>query len=184
MRKADTSSNTREQILSAAEQIVVRDGVKNLTIENVANEAKISRGGVLYHYASKDALIQGMLDRLVEQFEMIINDEVANDPEHYGRYTRAFARATLRMDEDTASVFAPLLAAISYNPDLIHSFNQRWQAWQQQMEQEIDPVKGAVVQLASHALWLNDLLLRQDFSVDRKREIVAYLVRLTLPDEA
>ena len=54
-------------ILTAAERVVMRDGVMRLTIEAVAREAKLSKGGVLYHLATKEALIQAMLERLIQQ---------------------------------------------------------------------------------------------------------------------
>ncbi|GAB4511726.1 MAG: TetR/AcrR family transcriptional regulator [Anaerolineae bacterium] len=172
-------SDTRAEILDAAGRLITREGVKTLTIDNVATEAGISRGGVLYHFASKDALIQGMLDRLISNFERIMADEVTQDDDPHGRQTRAFARATLRMDEETSAVFAPLIAAIAYNPELLQPLNERWTQWQQMMEAEIDPVKGAVVRLASHALWLSDLFSMNTFDRDQKRAIVAHLEDLT-----
>jgi len=55
-----------EIILTAAERVVLRDGVTCLTLEAVACEANLSKGGVLYHFATKEALIQAMLERLIQ----------------------------------------------------------------------------------------------------------------------
>ena len=38
-----------------------RDGVSAMTLEAVAREAGLSKGGLLYHFASKDELIAAML---------------------------------------------------------------------------------------------------------------------------
>jgi AcrR family transcriptional regulator len=172
-------TTAREKILNSAEGLVAQEGVKRLTIENVAVAAGVSRGGVLYHFASKEALIQAMLDRLIGRFERIIEDEINNDTEEHGRWTRAFVRATLRMDEETSAVFTPLLAAIAYEPDLLVPLRDRQEQWQRATENELDPVTAAVVRLASHALWLNDLFAMNTFDQNQKRAIVARLVEMT-----
>jgi hypothetical protein len=41
-----------DRVLDAAEAVVVRQGIGNLTLEAVAAEAKISKGGLLYHSAT------------------------------------------------------------------------------------------------------------------------------------
>jgi AcrR family transcriptional regulator len=174
-------SDSRDLILDAAEALIGKEGVKKLTIENVAAAAGLSRGGVLYHFASKEALIQGMLDRMNRRFEAIIEDEIARDPEPHGRWTRAFARAALRMDEQTTSVFAPLIAAISYEPKLLEEMQANQNKWQVQTEAELDPVKAAVVRLASNALWYNDLFSMNNYTPEQKRAIIEWLTELTLP---
>ncbi len=47
-------------ILAAARKIAVKDGVAQLTIEAVAKQAGVSKGGVLYHYPSKKKTDYGL----------------------------------------------------------------------------------------------------------------------------
>ncbi|MBT4160468.1 MAG: TetR/AcrR family transcriptional regulator, partial [Gammaproteobacteria bacterium] len=58
--------NKRSEILEAAFKVVEQQGANHLTIDAVAKEAGFSKGGVLYHFASKKALLTGMLDHLIE----------------------------------------------------------------------------------------------------------------------
>ena len=62
-------SITRQKILAAASQIVQCKGVAKLTLEAVAKEAGVSKGGLLYHFSNKEALIEGMIVRGVEDYE-------------------------------------------------------------------------------------------------------------------
>jgi AcrR family transcriptional regulator len=48
---------------------VVEEGVSGMTLEAVAREAGVSKGGLLYHFPSKEALIGGMIGRLIDRFE-------------------------------------------------------------------------------------------------------------------
>ena len=57
---APTRSN-REKILDATVQVAIRDGVMAMTLDAVAQEAGVSKGGLLYHFRSKDDLIAAML---------------------------------------------------------------------------------------------------------------------------
>jgi AcrR family transcriptional regulator len=45
-------SSRKIEILDAASKIVNQRGIFNLTLEAVAEEAGISKGGLLYHYPS------------------------------------------------------------------------------------------------------------------------------------
>jgi AcrR family transcriptional regulator len=62
-------SDRKENLLNAAATIVAREGAAHLTIDRVAAEAGLSKGGVLYHYPSKRALLEGMLSRLMQEME-------------------------------------------------------------------------------------------------------------------
>lgn len=53
----------RGALLDAAERVVLRDGAGQLTMDAVAAEAGVSKGGVLYAFPSKDALIDALFSR-------------------------------------------------------------------------------------------------------------------------
>jgi AcrR family transcriptional regulator len=54
-------------LLDAFETLLVSAGSRSATLDAVAAEAKVSKGGLLYHFHSKDELVEGMLTRLREQ---------------------------------------------------------------------------------------------------------------------
>ena len=57
------ANNSREQILDAYEHLLVQAGERAATLDAVAAQAKVSKGGLLYHFGSKKALFQALLDR-------------------------------------------------------------------------------------------------------------------------
>ncbi len=65
------ASRTRETLIQAANQVLVRDGINHLTLEAVAQVAGVSKGGLLYHFPNKEALVEGMIDHYLSQFEAI-----------------------------------------------------------------------------------------------------------------
>jgi AcrR family transcriptional regulator len=88
-----STTQTIDLILSAAERVVMRDGVMRLTIDAVAREAKLSKGGVLYHFGTKETLIQAMLERLIQYCEREMAAHQQHDGEP-GSWTRAYVRKT------------------------------------------------------------------------------------------
>jgi AcrR family transcriptional regulator len=60
--------NTRERLLDAAAVVVRRDGAQALTLDAVAAEAGVSKGGLLYHFKAKRDLLDAMLEGWLEEF--------------------------------------------------------------------------------------------------------------------
>ncbi|HWK77477.1 TetR/AcrR family transcriptional regulator [Microbacterium sp.] len=54
----------RERVLDAFEAILIEEGERAATLDATAAAAGVSKGGLLYHFASKDDLAEGMIDRL------------------------------------------------------------------------------------------------------------------------
>ncbi|NKN34190.1 TetR/AcrR family transcriptional regulator [Marichromatium bheemlicum] len=59
----------RERVLDAAETVVMRDGAARLTLDAVITEAAVSKGGMLYHFKSKEALLEGLVARTLARDE-------------------------------------------------------------------------------------------------------------------
>ena len=79
---------TKDKICEAAMQLAIRDGLLAMTLENVAKQAGISKGGVMYHFPSKDELVRGVLDYFSEQCETMLMRRVIDDPEPRLRWAR------------------------------------------------------------------------------------------------
>ncbi|GEP02575.1 TetR/AcrR family transcriptional regulator [Methylobacterium oxalidis] len=109
--------NRAEIILDAAEALLRRSGSRTLTIDAVAAEAGLSKGGVLHHYASKDALVTALAARKVERLR-------AGIAEHAGALASSPARMPLAMIGHAREVYAEecgfpdsLLIATAENAD-------------------------------------------------------------------
>jgi AcrR family transcriptional regulator len=188
VKRQRSSTQTVDLILSAAERVVMRDGVMRLTIDAVARAAKLSKGGVLYHFATKETLIQAMLERLIQYCEREMTAHQQHDHEP-GSWTRAYVRKT---SEPTLAypgeaefprskeVGAGLVAAATTNPQLLDPLRERFQAWQQAIETDgIEPARATVVRLAVDGLWLAELLGIWSLDGKLRQQVLDELMRLT-----
>ena len=68
----------RQQILQAAHQVALRQGIDGLTVRAVAARARLSHGLVLFHFKRKDQLVSALLDRvLAATLTLQVTEEVA-----------------------------------------------------------------------------------------------------------
>jgi AcrR family transcriptional regulator len=188
MERQKTPIPTIDLILTAAERVALRDGVLHLTVEAVAREAKLSKGGVLYHFATKESLIQAMLDRLIQYCEQEIAQHQQNDAAP-GRWTRAYVRKTLAplttypgeaAFPESKEVGAGLIVAAATNPKLLEPLRKRFRTWQRAIERDgISPTRATVVRLAVDGLWLADVLGIWSLSDKLRRQVLNELIRLT-----
>jgi AcrR family transcriptional regulator len=60
-------AGARDRVLDAFETLLIENGSGSVALDAVAAAAGVSKGGLLYHFASKDALAEGLLQRLRER---------------------------------------------------------------------------------------------------------------------
>ncbi len=154
------SPSTREAILRAADRVVVDVGVSGMTLEAVAREAGVSKGGLLYHFPSKEALISGMIGRLIEGFRDALGREFAKERESTsGRWLRAYIRASFDEDRWYLEVSAGLLAAVAGDPTLLDPLRKAFEDGQRWAERDgLDPAVATLVRLAADGLFFAELL--------------------------
>lgn len=114
-------SNARERIIDAALAVVKEDGAARLSLDAVAERAGVSKGGLLYHFASKSALLKAMVARHVTAFRETMataHAEVTQDgrPNALARAYLQAMRARICEKERSPSGF---LAAIAEAPELL-----------------------------------------------------------------
>lgn len=79
-----------QQLLESAAMIAGRDGIAALSLNAVAREAGVSKGGLLHHFPNKQALIYALFARLLAIMEEAIAALMQKDNISYGRFTRAY----------------------------------------------------------------------------------------------
>jgi len=167
----------RVQLLDAAVAVIRRDGAAALTLDAVAAEAGVSKGGVLYHFASKRALIDGLLERWLDDFDARLGDKPI---------AVAYVHACDLSDASpdlSASEFG-MLAALIDEPHVLEAARKRYAEWMERMlASPLDPVDAWLVRLAGDGLWYADLLGIAPPAGDDRRRLLARLVALAGGDD-
>ena len=97
-------TSKRTQILDAVVAIIQRDGVTAVTFDAVAEEAKLTRGGLIYHFPSREELIFSTHKHLAEGWEKAMakaagkKAAAATPAQRYAAYVQTCAQAADRAD--------------------------------------------------------------------------------------
>jgi AcrR family transcriptional regulator len=62
--QAERSETTRRAIVEAAAKRMTRDGIARTTLDDVADDAGVTKGALYHHFASKDDLIVSVIDSM------------------------------------------------------------------------------------------------------------------------
>ena len=149
---ARPAGDARERALDAAIAIVTRDGAGSLTIDAVAKEAGVSKGGVLHHFSTKDALVLEVVQRLTNLWEAAVDAQAETDPEPVGRYVRAFLVAL--SEPALTMVGRGLLGAVALNPELLDPMRETYRRCQKRIANDgLDLATAYQCILVADALW-------------------------------
>ncbi len=74
MDNATRSERSRNAVIQAALAIIARDGPARLTLDAIARESGMSKGGLMHQFRSKEAVLKAVLEQQIEHFEAISRD--------------------------------------------------------------------------------------------------------------
>lgn len=162
------STHTRARLLAAAQKILVKQGGRYLTLEAVAKAAGVSKGGLLYHFPTKAALIDGLAQRLVEYTEA--NLERGREE----GVAKVFLETSLPGSEEADlywAVFSALRSGIEVDDHVREAVQHVFSVWSDALYEALDdPVTADMIRLVGDGLYLGAVIglepLAQD-AIDR-----------------
>ncbi len=173
--------DAQTRILDAAEAIVQARGVPAMTLEAVARDAGVSKGGLLYHFASKEALLAAMLGRLAGTISRDFEEGVAAQPEGPGRVARAmiawtFEDMACEHQERAAAVF---LAAFHHDRALLDPVRAVFQRMRQAVAADgLAPGVGQAIMCATDGLFMSRVFGMYELDAAERGTLRAALERL------
>ena len=156
-------SNKVEQLLKAAEAVIIQQGIAKLTIDAVAAEAGMSKGGLLHHFRTKDNLIEALVKRSAEQWRKSYWDAYERTSEGPGRMTRGLLDHCLadpdKWADELRSVSSAIFAALAQDPRLLGPIQEIHTELHNILIQDgLPPGVSEAVFSAINGLWLSWVL--------------------------
>jgi AcrR family transcriptional regulator len=148
-----------DALLDAAEAVVARDGITRLTLDAVAAEVGMSKGGVLHHFPTKDRLVEAMVVRSAEAWRATYMHAYELMPPGPGRMARALFHHCLsdakgwtrELQRSSSACFA----AYAQNPELIAPMRNVYSDLHERLKNDgLPPGVGEAVGAAINGLWL------------------------------
>lgn len=153
------AARTRRVLLDAAARSVTVHGA-GVSLDVVAREAGVSKGGLMHHFRSKDDLLVALVDDLFEQFARSVTERIDPADEQPGRLLRAYVRATFDdLERDNEAVEqTTLMVTLSAFPELARRSQERYRRWNEELAADgLDPQRVLLVLRACDGLSITPL---------------------------
>lgn len=150
----------RSALIESAARLIAREGLAKLTVEAVAREAGVTKGGLFHHFKSRQALIDGVAEAVLAVADADIDARMAADPEPQGAFTRASIMAVFS-DETMLPGGVPsraLCRAMLSDPSLEMRFYSWREARIARHAATDDNTRCALARLAADGVWLASLI--------------------------
>lgn len=171
-------SETKLKLLKAAAQVVQDKGASQLTLDAVAAKARVSKGGLLYHYPNKSALLTAMVAHVIESFEQAIARQVGRRDSETA-WLEAYVAMSFDPEHSQLVESAGILAAVAGDPSLLEPLRKQYQLWQAAAEASgLDPTLAAIVRLAADGLWFTELFKVSPLTGKQRSQVLEALLNL------
>lgn len=175
-------AETRQLIFDAASQLLIETGLSSLTLEKVAEKAGLSKGGLLYHFPTKVALVEGLFNHHNSIFEARLNELYEASKSEPGAWLRAYAIASLEQSADRkiASLYASLFAAEERYASAHQLMRQKYADWQARIDQcRLDPETSSFVRMAVDGLWFAEVHNYAPPDPQRRERLIELIMAMT-----
>lgn len=182
MKRRRKPAETRKLIFEACGRILCRDGLTNLTLQQVATEAGLSKGGLLYHFPTKASLIEGLFAFHNDIFEARLLEFLAEEGDDPGAWLRAYAKASIEQvtNAENASLYASLFAAEERFASAHVLMRRKYILWQEQVEASgLDTAWATLVRLAVDGLWFAEMHKYAPPEPTLRAQIIELIINLT-----
>lgn len=176
--------SARSRITEAAIEVAARDGLEALTLETVARAANVSKGGLLYHFNTKEALVAGLVKECLDRWSELISERSSRDPVPVGAEARAYVDVAASLGQDPSRELA-LLTATALDPATAALWRDAVEEWTAADVTDDDQLSLdlLVARLAADGLWLARALALYQLDDERVRQIADRVRQLATPDD-
>mgnify|MGYP001816890039 FL=1 len=165
--------SAKSKILHAAACVVERAGAGHLTLDAVAEESKLSKGGLLYHFPNKRALLSGMLEHLLDRLQERAHEaQLATE----ASTVSALIQAQQTQDDDERAMGRALIAAAAEDPSLLEPAREVVNAWIAAVREESH--YGVLLLLAVEGLRFREMLNLLDLAPAERARLYQQMAEL------
>lgn len=172
----------RRALLDQAARITLEQGLSKVTFQAVADAVGVTKGGVMHHFATKNALILEVFNDAMAKFEAEVDAAMAKDPVRYGSFTRAYIDATISLGEKGQKEFdnqATLYVLMLGDSEM----RELWAQWANEQLKKHEATDNTetlcMVRLVADGIWLSDF---SGINISDKKSLRARLLQMTQRD--
>lgn len=143
----------RHALILCAKDIMLTDGIANLSLQKVADMAGTSKGGLFHHFKNKDELMMSVFELFIAQVNTAI---MAQMNDKFGAFTRAYVLVFFdNADIGLTSDWAGLIRAMTADSQM-HALWTNWLTHKLSVHSNTDSdIRLTVIRHAVDGAWLS-----------------------------
>lgn len=172
----------RRALLDQAARITLEQGLSKVTFQAVADAVGVTKGGVMHHFATKNALVLEVFNDAMAKFEAEVDTAMAKDPVRYGAFTRAYIDATISLGEKGQEEFdnQATLYVLMLGDSELRALWAQWANEQLKKHEATDNTETlCMVRLVADGIWLSDF---SGINISEKQSLRDRLIKMTQRD--
>lgn len=169
---------SKEKVLQAAERIVQRRGAGNLTYDQLVKESGVTRGGITYHFPTKDLLLRALMERDMQQWEVMEKSLRPNLANEAAADLIGTLRAVTRTSDEQRRFVAGMLSAVTHDQELlepVREMNRLRYGGQKGTPKEVNIM---ILELAATGLFWQDITRCHEVPEAMRKKIIARIEAL------
>ncbi|MDJ0105275.1 TetR family transcriptional regulator [Rhodococcus sp. KBW08] len=167
--------SNRTTILDAAIRVIQRDGVTAVTFDSVAAESGLTRGGLLYHFPSRDDLLSAIHQYMADQWEDSLIAAAgkpaadATPVECLSTYVRVCSQSATRAE-------LQLMLEAATTPASKGPWNSVLQRWAPPPADDTpEEMARFIARLAADGLWMYEAMCNQPLDPELRRIVTEHI---------
>jgi AcrR family transcriptional regulator len=113
-------AKSRERILAAAAELARNAGPGSLSLDAIAQQAGVSKGGLLYNFPTKSKLLQGLVQKHLDELEAALDEAAARGEP----LLKAFIRMIQKTSAQEKAPATWIFSAVAEDPEFLEPINQ------------------------------------------------------------
>ena len=168
----------RQKVIDASRRIVMERGAGALTFDEIAQVSGLTRGGITYHFPTKQHLLRALVAHDIEQWKHVEADNCPGDCPTETAELIAFIRAHTSEEPDRRRFVAGMLSAATLDPPILDPARDYERARMADIDWTQQNLKLQVLRMAAMGLFWADLFECPDVPAEARRRMVEVLEAL------
>lgn len=172
--------SNRNKIIDAAIRVVLREGLTGVTFDSVAAEASVTRGGMMYHFPSRDALIQAIHEHLASLWETDLTKHAGKPAGETTADERLVAYAHVSAQCVSRAELLFLLDSTT-SPELTTPWQEVLERWAAPAPEDINDTAALlrfIARLAADGLWVYESILSKPLPLEMRQLVAEEITKI------
>lgn len=162
----------RQLVLEAAQRLVAMRGAGCLTFEELAQESGVSRGGITYHFPTKEDLLKALLEQDLMQWQEEEARHIPTDAKPCTANLIAHIRAATQLKPERRRFVSGMLSAVMLEPSLLDLVREFHNERIEQLQWTDAELHRFMLRLAADGLFWMELFQCYELPIAARKRLI------------